>query len=479
MKTARKLTASHCLRTTSVLLLTWLLVAPNRAAAQAAGNNAVYSGTTNSSIVGSSSFIDASVLPSTATHDVCFRINYALYLLTLSPYNGAGVIDARGINTSNSSSSSGALTCNYSPWSSSSGQQSFTSFPNAVILLPAGTIGLKSTATPWVLPDRTRIIGVGSGANDTFVTTLQAGPGVSGPMIEMGGSSGTPVPCPATSNVCNDVAVEDLRIDGANVAGVIGIQNQYSQELSYVNRVTFYRVKGTGLQVCASGSMGAQNSGPYTNIRFEYPSGVTPAGTTVCAQIIGAPTRGIHGLTCSNLSTTIPSVAVNVDSPSNSIEDVFITGFGDGIQVGANGSAQSNTLLNISGAFGSGNLIHLCAGISCGSSSNVVTDASIIGATNSSSGGDIIRDEVSSTSVSDAHVGIYVLGEAVSNAGYSRFTTSPNWPNWSVGSASLTVGSSCTAGSLYSNTSGSSGSNDTLYVCLGGSGSGAGWQDIK
>jgi hypothetical protein len=333
---------------------------------------------------------------------------------------------------------------------------------------------------PWVLPDRTRIIGVGSGANNTFVTTLQAG--ASGVMIQMGGASGTPVPCPATNNVCNDVAVEDLRLDGGGNT-VTGIQNQYSQELSYVNRVTFYRIKGTGLQVGSTANpAGAQNSGPYTNIRFELPSSnYTGVSSTVCAQIIGAPTRGIHGLTCSNLSSVVPSVAVNVDSASNSIEDVSITGFADGIQVGANGSAQSTTLLNISGAFSSGNLIHVCAGTICNSSSTAgtVTDLSIIGATNSSTGGDTIRDEVTVTSVSDAHVGIYVLGELVSNAGYSRFTTSPNWPNWSVGATSLTLGSLCTPGSLYSNTAGIGGSHDTLYVCLGGSGTNKGWEDIQ
>ncbi len=486
MKTARAFVASNSTYlTTMVFLLAWLSMPSSRATGQAAGNNAVYGGSPLAT-VGSSSFVDASVLPDTSTsHDICARMNYALYLLTQSPYgngtsNGAGVIDARGINTSNSTSASGALICTYSPWSSSSGK-TLPFNPNAVILLPAGIIGLKSTAAPWVLPDRTRIIGVGSGANGLSVTTLQAGTGVTGAMIEMGAGSSTV--CPATNNVCNGVGVEDLRLDGANVAGVIGIQNQYSQELSYVNRVTFYRVKGIGLQVGgASGSpAGAQDSGPYTNIRFEYPNNATPALTTVCAQIIGAPTRGIHGLTCANFSTTIPKVAVNVDSASNSMEDVSINGFTDGIQVGANGSAQSNVLLNISGAFSTGNLIHLCSGVSgsCGSSSNTVTDISIIGATNSSAGGDIIKDDVTVTSVSDAHVGIYVLGEQVSNAGYSRFTTSPNWPNWSVGSSPLTVGSSCTAGSLYSNTSGTGTGNDTLYVCLGGSGSTAGWQDVK
>jgi hypothetical protein len=318
-----------------------------RATAQNPGNNAVWSSPTM--VVASSSFVDASVLPDTATsHDICERINAALWTLLQPPYGGAGVIDARGINTSNTFSAGGALPCSHSPWSNS-WTHTFSVFPNAVVLLPAGTIGLQANAN-WVLPDRTRIIGVGSGANGTSITTIQAGSGFTGTMIQMGATTGLSS-CPLINgtNICSGVAVEDLRLDGGGL-GVIGIANAQSQELSYVNRVTFYRVRGTGLLVGGgtSGGSGAQNSGPYTNIRFEYPSG-TPTSSTLCAWISGAPTRGIHGLTCSNSTATLPSVAVNVDSNNNSIEDIYISGFADGIDIGSNANAQGNVLLNITG----------------------------------------------------------------------------------------------------------------------------------
>ena len=114
---------------------------------------------------------------------------------------------------------------------------------------------------------------------------------------------------------------------------------------------------------------------------------------------------------------------------------------------------------------------------SCGSSSGTVSDLSVIAATAScSSSCATLYDDVTGTSlngISNAHVGMYVLGEEVGTIGYSRFTTSKSVPTWIVGSSSVSGSCSSTSpGSLYSNTTGTLGS--TFYVCTGTT-----WTDVK
>ncbi len=480
----------------------WVCLGKRIQAQSLPGDNAVYSSTGAPTF--SHSFIDASVLFGT---DVCQKINTALTKLSNATNYpaGAAVIDARGI-------APGSTACSASPW------YNLSSFPPAVILLPAGTIIIKNM---WVLPDRTRIIGEGSGASGTGnsgVTTIQATSTFSpAAMIEMGSTSGTGgYTCPSngTANICTGIGVEDLKLDGNQVAGLNGIVNDASQELSYVNRVELYQIEGIGLLVGSiSGGVGstvggnqhAQNSGPYTNIRFDTGSETPNATGTICAQILGYPTRGIHGLTCLNNSSTTPDAAVLVDSFNNSIEDVYVQGFVDGIVIGADAasatSESSNVLLNISGSLVNGsssynsNLIHLCrpttAGLSspnCVSTSGPqISDTSILGATNSGTSPYSVTIQDDETQVGsgigtlgyltgDTHVGAYILGEqvAVSSSvnAYSRFSTSPRVPTWVSGSGS--AGGSCSGsnpaknGSLYSNTSGGSGT--TLYACVGGNG---------
>jgi len=439
-----------------------------------AGNNAVYSG--SSTISPSSAFVDASVLDSTG--DLCGKINAALTLLNSSPYTGAGVIDARGIKPGQSNS------CSASPWA---GFTSSTA-PSSVILLPAGTITLSEGAN-WVLPTGTRIVGEGPGASGTgspasspSVTTITAGSSFSGTMIEMGSSS----LCPGSPAICFGVSVEDLSLNGNEESGVVGIENDVSQERSYVSRVSMYGMAGTGLKIGAAAQSGtgccqAQNSGPYSNIYYQS------SGTSgTCANILGqGDLRGIHGITCMGNGS---SVGIYLDSSNVTIEDAHIDGFTTGILVGSNTSSttnpvRSNVLLNITGSADTGSMTYLVE-ISNANSSNTM-DVTIMGATSlhDSSGNpsNTIYDQLTATTLpysSDAHVGMYVLGESI-GGGYSRFSTSPTYPTWGVGKATSISGSCNTIGSLFSNISGTSGTGDNnLYACIPTSSTAYGWKAI-
>jgi hypothetical protein len=451
------------------------------AIAQAGGDNAVWSSAT---VVGSSnSFIDASVLSGS---DICAKIYTALGNLSTTHYPaGAAVIDARGITSSSTMTCASGTT----PWYNGT-----TLISNsAIVLLPPGTIAINTT---WLLPSRTRIIGEGAGGNGTSVTTLQAASTLSGAMIQMGATSSTQgYTCPGSPSICFGIDVEDLRLDGnASQVTVNGIVNDASQELTYVNRVDLYNIKGIGLLVgnttggIASGVGGnskAQNSGPYSNIKFENTTGTNVASSTECVQILGAPTRGVHGLTCASTSTA--NAAVVIDASNNSIEDVSISGFADGIVLGANSagtgvSEVSDVLLNISGSPGT-NLIHICKPGETGttncssntSSGQNVADLSILSATDSASTTTTIQDDETgaallASSSNDPHVGAYILGRQVtigSVTAWSRFTTSGHVPTWFVGNG--TVSGTCTTkGSLYSNIGSSATSlATTVYACTG------------
>jgi|SRR5580704_768180 hypothetical protein len=424
-------------------------ISPLPAEAQVPGNNAVYS---SNAIVPSSAFIDASVFIGNGPNqrgNICDAI-YGILSGTLSyqyPATGA-VIDARGI------SGSPALTCPAGTmlWNG-------TAVPPAFVLLPAGTIIINST---WVLPSNTHLIGEGDGipSSSTPATTIQAGSSFPDSMIEFGSSS----TCPSVGSiaVCTGISVENLTLDGLGHS-MNGITNGFSQNTSYVNHVTLYRIHGVGLLLEGTTSGGANNSGPYSNITCDV--GFTPPSTAACAQIFNpnGGTHGIHGLTCTLEGTgTSPSPAILLDSSNNSIENVSIKGFTDGIRIGKNGNAQSNVLVNINGNTVSGeNVVHIFSTLG-----KTITDLSIMGVSNVG-GGTTIQDDLTVTSLQDPSVALYALGEK-SNGGYSRFTTSPNAATWGSGTSAPGSCSSSASGSLYSNSAG--GANGVFFVCPAGGG---------
>lgn len=421
-------------------------VSPTRAFA-AEGNNA---NCTNSTGTGcttgmSATFLDATPFAST-TVDICTTL---FNIINAGTFVGGTVIDARGLTSTNSK-----LTCTASTTDTPWVQNTASTTKASTILLPPGTIMI---AYSWALPNMTRVIGEGAGATALSATVLQATSNISsGFMVQLGAS------CPTAG--CTGVSVENLTLHGNGVAGVGGITNSASHELSYVRQVNLFGIAGTGLQI----TTGSTNSGPYSGLTF-----TAAAATSVCAAISGptTTTRGIHGLTCTG-NSFVPTNAVTLDAPNNSLEDIRITGFTNGITVGGNAAVQSASLLNIVGGTSMTNVVNI-------SNAHPVTDFAIMGVFKNGATNAIQDQETLPASkqlINDTSVGLYVIGEQMGTAAaYSKFTTSPNANavTWSTGTAALTASSACpSTGSMYSNTHG--GANTTWYVCTGNH-----WTDIK
>jgi hypothetical protein len=285
-----EMTKPHCSPVLVYLLLTLTIcyaVYAEPAEGQE-GQDAVYNG---SAVVASPSFIDASMfIKNGQSTTICDSI---FYVLTHSyPSNGA-VIDARAI------SGTTALTCaaDTTPWSTD-GNAHVLTVPST-ILLPAGTIVIP---TPWVLPNKTRLVGEGDGVPLPFNsppfypgTTIQLASGlILFPyMIQFGPSSAV-----CGSSGCSGISVERLTLDG-QAESIDGIVNQLSQNNTYVDHVTIYQILGTGLSISGS----ASNSGPYSNITFDT-GGDSGTSSTVCVQIAANSTKGIHGLHCKSENLT-------------------------------------------------------------------------------------------------------------------------------------------------------------------------------
>src|SRR6202049_1211665 len=363
---------------TVAVLAGWFSASPISAAAQSQGNNAVYyelSVPPYSALCcqGSRAFIDASMFKGQAS-DICGVI---YYIFTHGYPSSGTVVDARGLNSTITSMTCAAGT---TPWNNGS---TFVNVPST-ILLPAGTIVIPTT---WVLPNNTTVIGEG---DDSYPppatassTALQAClPSTNScsftgtDMIDLG----TPPVCPSINGIptCNNVSVERLALDGQGQS-LNGIVNSNAQTGSHVDHVRLYQIRGTGLLVGGH----SFDSGPYSNIVFDTGTYVGDS-STVCVNINGQTgTRGFHNLTCVS-ETNDATAAVLLDSSNNSLEDVRIVGFYDGIRVGANANAQSNVLINIIGDTLPGNIhnpppinvVHIT------SMGHLVSDISIMGANN-------------------------------------------------------------------------------------------------
>jgi hypothetical protein len=435
------------------------------------GWNGVYLGSGSTNTAPAFAFVDAvSYLNDSRCASGACSICDAI-ALAFTDYKGIPkgmVVDARGVNTTVGGAN--ALNCTSgtgrypNPWIVLSTQYGNT------VLLPTGTIYLYSS---WVLTYATHLIGEGAGLTTIAPCTNSiCGSGQAfstTDMIDMGSTS----VCPLIGSLydCQAVVIQHLGLNGGNLSSVNGIVNSASEELSSVDDVWLTNMGsgGFGLSITKSGT----NSGPYSKIYYQ--------GSGTCARIgasANSPTdtRGIHGLTC--IMSGSSSAAILLDAANNTLEDIYISGSSttsqDGILVGAIAPASSDVLFNISGN-NLGNVVH----ISNNSTSGVqnASDVTVMGVTNSL-GTNSIRDDLTSpsTQISDAHVGMYIIGEPVQGSGstviYSRFTTSLSVPAWLTGSSSPS--GNCAIGSLYSETSGT----DTLWGCKGSSGVGV-WHDFN
>jgi hypothetical protein len=161
--------------TVVAVLASWLFALPlhlnaTNTCSGLQGQNGVYNATCNNNnpgVVGSSAFIDASMFVSSQLSNICAVLNSILNPLNCIIPSAGAAIDARGLNSNNTS-----MKCAASPWAG------IANSPPSVILLPAGTIVVPGT---WVLPNNTRLIGEGDALNHNFPsgtiaagTTLQA-----------------------------------------------------------------------------------------------------------------------------------------------------------------------------------------------------------------------------------------------------------------------------------------------------------------
>jgi hypothetical protein len=470
----------------AVAIAGWFCGSPTLVNAQ--GDTAVYN--SSSTVTGSSAYIDASVF----SGDICAQIHTALGNL---PSTG-GLIDARGIIPK------GSQPCATNPFLN-------VTVPSTV-LLPPTFITIETT---WTLPGGTKISGEGP-----LATVLQACSTTSC-TSNFSGS----VMISMCSSACTGVSIEHLQLDARNgvtnnqnTTWIDAIDNANAQDFSYVDDVILSNVGLIGLNISAP------NSGPYTKINYLAAS-CNGTQCPACVKI-QAQTRGLHGITCigdksvssnCNGGNCSGFAGIFVNASNNSIEDVHLEGFWDGIEIGNTGSGSTvgNTVVSnvTSGVSGAGpviNTVHICGNNPPPSTHfgecltpGTVSDVTILAASDISPGVNnnttSIQDDVTGTSItppntsSESFVALYALGEEVGGSTtkqYSRFATSPSAssgtsapystavPTWSVGSG-LPPSSCVTPGALYSNKTGAAppASPTAVYVCTTGT-TGLTWQPI-
>jgi hypothetical protein len=493
----------------SLILFGLAVVVPIVANAQSAsaGNKGVYQNSTT--VAPSLVWIDASAFWTTSMGnppDICLILKTILTSSYSTGYPNGAVIDARGLY--NSSSTGGSIACTGTPFDNLTAAP-----PPTTILLGPTAIQISST---WTLPNNTRIVGEGQNTVLSCCTASFSGSFI----IEMGSSTF----CPLTG--CTSVGIEHLVLDASQNTGppfVGGIDNKWSQGSSYVNDVNLHQFGTDGLYIAAMSPgiyPGAANSGPYSNITYSS----SGSGTPVCIDV-EAQTQGLHGITCLGDSTTggnKENTGIYVNASNNTIEDVHIESFWDGIEIGniASPAVANVVVSNVTGITSGStcgstcqvtNTVHICGPNAhavadlgqCSITNGTVKDITILHAMmNSAPPSTTVQDDVTGTSIvrcrpceQPLSTALYVLGEQDDGGtsgfvAYSRFAINPaspasasNYgpdssyvPTWGLGGSAVTAGSSClTPGALYSNTSGSSGSS--VYVCTY-NGTGFAWQPI-
>jgi hypothetical protein len=486
-----------------------LSVLSNHAQAQgsAAGNKAVYG---TNGVTFSEVWIDASgsAFWTSGAPDLCGTINTILTSTNYSKnYPNGAVIDARGLVFPGAQQ---PITCSGNPF------KNVTATSPSTVLLPSAVIPIGET---WTLPNNTKIVGEGPW---TWIRANTPANFTGSYMIEMGSSAS----CPAEG--CSGVGIEHLLLDASQNQQVGGIHNQYSQKPSYVKDVNLHQFSLTGLNIggATQGTPGAIDSGPYSNLTFSTNFAASCGATCPVCVDIEAQTRGLHGITCIGSPNTgelgpQDNAAIYVNASNNSIEDVHVEAFWDGIEVADATSAVGNVVIsNVTGSAsqssGTGkcepptggnncrviNTVHICGSHtnsqfgSCSITNGSVSDVTILQVAaltnNEPPTTTTVEDDVTGTSLiriagsPTTTTGMYVLGEVL-GGGNTRFAVSPaptgNFassssvvPTWGVGIASPATQTCSTPGALYSNTQGTS-SGNAVFVCTGFSGSFV-WQPI-
>jgi hypothetical protein len=319
-----------------LLVLGWFSVSANRMAAQSAGNKAVYNsvGPTNSQVwVDLSAWWNLTLMP---VPDLCGLLNTFL-TSSYGTYPNGAVIDARGLTpVSPSQGMAPRIICSENPF------KNVSSLPSTTILLPSGYI---YTASPWIIPSNTRL--VGDAKNGTLIIADPTNWSGGNYILEMGSST----LCPSA---CTSIGIEHIFLGSSGFA-IGAIHNGFAQAGSYVNDVTLSKFPNNAIVV----ESGATNSGPYSNINAK--------GEGAACIDLEVQTQGIHGVTCFGANQPTVPAGIIVNGSNNSIEDVHIEQYGDGIEIG---SALSTTVPTVSNILVSNvttdpngytqNAVHLC-----------------------------------------------------------------------------------------------------------------------
>jgi hypothetical protein len=365
------------------------------------------------------------------------------------------------------------------------------------------------------MPSKTKIVGQGR------ATVLYPNQSYSGDVLEMGKTLAE-MNASSCTTTYSGISIENLKIEQVSTTNAVnGIINDCAQEASYVNNINLFNLGFTGLLV----GTGATDSGPYNNVNF---TAVNFSGTQTCDGVstpcpvcanIQAQTRGLHGMTCIGNYTvshntvsppSFPTAGIYVNWGFNSLEDIHVESFWDGIRVGdtsatfAGPVAVSNITVaddqNVAVGGPVINAIPICGSKTSSSSEvkcSVNTAQSINDVTltqindiqttgTSTSGTDTVEDDTTGTYIASDSTGatliqgLYALGESL-GGGYSLFAFNPPnslsaVPSWGVGNKNLGSGTTSCAvpGAVYSNTAATS-SNQAMFICQGTTSS---WQPI-
>jgi hypothetical protein len=220
------------------------------------------------------------------------------------------------------------------------------------------------------------------------------------------------------------VSVSNLQVDCNSISGGVGIQNWWSQELSYVQDVNIGNCTGIGLDVETSNAM---NSGPYANLSIG--PGSFDVTTSLGAELLATlGNRGIHSITAT--ANGIPNVGIDLSSQGITLEDAHLEGFVTGIEVGANATTNNATIISVTGGSGSGTMKTM-VDISNNSSFVTSTGVNILGLSQLGVTNTLVDNILGSnctsgtTTLVDTNVGEYSIGSATAG-NRTRYTSSPN-----------------------------------------------------
>lgn len=316
--------------------------------------------------------------------DACLKIQAAIAALPES----SGMVDARGLD--------GALACSENPYGNTN---------KAVTLLIGAATYI--TDAPWVVPQKSRLIGIGRGDAGALNSTIQASDTF---------PSGTGVVqlCGAMASPCFGVQVEHLTIDCNGVPGCVGGYNAYSQEESWFKHLLVVNNPGSGIFIDGSPNgvptYAQQNSGPYEDI--EVNSSAAAVANTMCVRVtLAVLVRPLNSITCNaDGYTTRPTNAILVDGASPlEISNIHVEHYSNGIVLGTAALGVSDILVHqISVGPDTPNAVIINP--PSGGVSQLVT---VTGVLNSTAASNVLVDNVNGitlTSSGGPGVGLYSIG---------------------------------------------------------------------